>query len=181
MGKDTRHQKTGSGRVPKAITSRLFSSGGVVFKKVDDKVLWFVRQTVTSDLYPTKHWMLPKGWIDNKTHDTPGPMASGNVKADEKSLQETAIREVREEGGIEAKIIKKIGTSFFTYNDKQFGKVLKFVTFYLMEYIKDLPEGHDEETSEIRWLPFEEAKKLLSFGGEKEMLKKANEMLASLA
>lgn len=162
---------------------RMFSSGGVVFKQQKNKysenpeILWLVRKTVASDLYPKQYWMLPKGWIDDDGPGIPGPIASGKVKADSLSLEKAALREVAEETGIEAKIIKKIGTSFFSYDDKQFGKVLKFVTFFLMEFIKELQDGHDWETSEVKWLPFDDAYKLLSFTGEKQMLKKAQELL----
>ena len=134
-----------------------------------------------SKLYPKIYWRLPKGWIDNKTPDVSGPMASGKVKADEESLQKAALREVREEGGIEAGIIKKIGTEKYFFNAPDKGKILKFVTFYLMEWVKDIPEGYDEETSEIAWMPFDEAYKILSFSGEKQMLKKAKELLAPVA
>lgn len=105
-------------------------------------------------------------------------MASGKVKADEESLQKTAIREVAEESGIEAKIIKKIDTTFYIYPHPTRGKIMKFVTFYLMEYVNDLPEGHDEETSEIAWLPYDEAYKKLSFSSEKQVFKKAQELLS---
>lgn len=132
-----------------------------------------------SKLFPEIFWRLPKGWIDNETHDIPGPMASGKVKADEKSLQIAALREVAEEGGIEAKIVKKIGTSFYTYPHPTRGKIMKFVTFYLMEYVGDLLEGHDTETSEVAWLSFDEALKTLSFSGEREMLRKAKELLSN--
>jgi hypothetical protein len=49
-----------------------------------------------------------------------------------------------------------------------------------MEYIRDLPQGFDDETSEVLWLPFDEAYKKLSFSGEKEMLIKAQDLLASV-
>ncbi len=147
----------------------------MVFK--EDK--WLITASAPSKLFPKISWRFPKGWIDNETPDTPGPMASGKIKADENSLQNAALREVAEEAGIEAKIIKKIGTSFYAYNNPERGRIMKFVTFYLMEYIKDLPEGHDAETSEVIWLPFDEAYKKLSFGGEREMLKKAQELLSN--
>jgi ADP-ribose pyrophosphatase YjhB (NUDIX family) len=162
---------------------REFSSGGVVYResKISSselKVEWLVAATAPSKLYPKIYWRLPKGWIDNKIAEIPGPMAGGKVKADEESLQKAALREVREEGGVEAKIIKKIGTEKYFFNAPDKGRILKFVTFYLMEWIRDLPEGHDEETSETAWLPFEETYKKLSFSGEKQMLKKAQELLA---
>ena len=148
----------GEGKKEKVI--REFSSGGVVYKKEKNKTLWLVTRSAASDLYPKQVWRLPKGWIDEG-----------------EKVEEAALREVREEGGIEAKIIQKIETVkyFFTTADKS--KVLKFVTFYLMEFVKDLPESFGEETSEIAWLPYEEAYKKLSFSGERQVLKKAKELL----
>ncbi len=156
---------------------REFSSGGIVFKKESGGVLWLVAKNNPSKLYPEEWWRLPKGWIDNEKEDVPGPMASGKIRADEDSLQKAALREVKEEGGVEAKIIKKIGSMKFFFNARDKGRVLKFVTFYLMGWVRDLPEGFDGETAEVLWLPFEEAYKKLSFSGEKQMLKKG----ASLA
>lgn len=168
MGKNTQSQ---------TILNREFSSGGAVFRA--DK--WLITRSSKSELYPETYWRLPKGWIDNITPETPGPMASGKIKADEESLQGAALREVREEGGIEAKIVKKIGTEKYFFNAPNKGRILKFVTFYLMEWVKDLPEGYDQETSETSWLPFEKAYKKLSFLGEKQILKKAKEILAPVA
>lgn len=123
--------------------------------------------------------MLPKGWVDDSMKDKPGPIASGKVKANLESLKKAALREVEEEAGVKGQIIEKIGTSMYSYNDPKAGKILKFVTFFLMEFIKDLPEGFGWETSEVSWLPYSEAYKTLSFGGEKQMLKKAQNLLQS--
>lgn len=177
MGKNTQSQTV--------LISREFSSGGVVFKqfRIDNlqfTIEWLVTRSASSKLYPETYWRLPKGWIDNKTPDIPGPMASGKVKADDASLQRGALREVREEGGVDASIVKKIGTAKYYFNAPDKGRILKFVTFYLMEWVKDLPEGFDDETSEIAWLPFEEAYKKLSFSGEKEILKKAKDLLTEI-
>ncbi len=160
----------------KVLITREFSSGGVVCKKEKGGVLWLVRRTSVSDLFPETHWMLPKGWLDDLDDGIPGPMASGAVKADEETLQKTAVREVAEEGGVDAKIIKKIETIKYLYRHPVKGRVLKFVTFYLMEWVSNLPQGFDGETSEIAWLPFEEAYKRLSFSREKEILGKAREL-----
>ena len=168
MGKNAQSQ---------TILNREFSSGGVVFRSSK----WLVTRSSKSKLYPETYWRLPKGWIDNESREIPGPMASGHIKADEVSLQYSALREVREEGGDEAKIVKKIGTEKYFYNAPDKGRILKFVTFYLMEYVRDLPDGYDDETSEITWLPFEDAYKKLSFSGEKRILKKAKEIQASVA
>lgn len=169
MGKNTQQKATS--------VSREFSSGGVVFKKEDGEILWLVTASVPSDLFPNIVWRLPKGWIDDSEKDNPGPMASGAVKADEASLRNAALREVSEEGGISARIVEKIGTHNFFYTHPVRGKILKFVTFYLMEWQNDLPEGFDGETSEIKWLPYKEAYEKLSFSREKEVLKKAKDLL----
>lgn len=180
MGKNTQPQKTRSSDVLNPMVTREFSSGGVVFKKEKGKTLWLVRKTSKSKLYPKQHWMLPKGRVDDADGDQPEPMAKGLIKADPSSLEAAAIREVNEEGGVKAKIIKKIATSMYSFKDPNRGKILKFVTFFLMEYIKDLPEGFDWETEEVLWLDFESAKRKLSFSAEKQMLVKANELLASV-
>lgn len=164
MGKDTQ-QKTTS-------VSREFSSGGVVFRGDE----WLIAASMPSKLFPNVVWRLPKGWLDD-SGENPGPMASGKIKATEEVLEKSALREVAEEGGVEAKIVKKIGTQNFFYTHPVRGKILKFVTFYLMEWVRDLPEGFDGETSEIAWLPYEEAYKKLSFGREREILRKAKDLL----
>lgn len=154
-----------------------FSSGGVVFKKKDDKTLWLITRSSPSNIYPQPYWRLPKGWLDDED-DKPGPLTRGKKKANEKELKETALREVREEAGVNAEIIRKVGTHkiFFTKNGE---KYLKFVTFYLMEWKRDLPEGFGFETSEVGWFAFEEAKEKLKHKSEKEILKKASLILNS--
>lgn len=157
--------------------SREFSSGGVVYKKGNGGYLWLIRKTMPSNSFPNAYWMLPKGWLDDLGEGIPGPKASGKIKADEESLQETAVREVQEEGGVDAQIIEKIGTVKFFYTHPKKGKVLKFVTFYLMKWTSDLPQGFDGETSEVAWLPFDKAYERLSFKREKDVLKRAKKLL----
>ena len=152
----------GEGRKENKVSKvkREFSSGGVVYRKEKNGILWLVTRSMPSKEYPQAVWRFPKGWIDEG-----------------ETTEAAALREVREEGGVEAKIIQKIETIkyFFTTPDKN--KILKFVTFYLMEWQEDLPEGFDGETSEIAWLNYEEADKKLAYNGEKQMLKKAEELL----
>lgn len=173
--------------------ARKFSAGGAVVKKKkeprtgtssvrgkkDDegKVLWLVTKSTPSEKSPKSKWRLPKGWLDDENDGIkPGPLTRGERKATEEELQKAAIREVKEEGGVEVKIIEKIGTDryFFTLQGK---KILKFVTFYLMEYLNDSPDGFDFETEEVTWLVFEKARKKLSHSGERKILDKAKEIL----
>ena len=156
---------------------REFSAGGVVFKKERNKILWLVAKSTPNKKYPGEFWRLPKGWLDDEDGRVyPGPLAKGERKATEEEIRKSALREVGEEGGVEAETVKKIETvKYFTKTIQ--GPVLKFVTFYLMRWLRDLPEGYDHETDKIAWLPLEEAEEKLSREREREILRKASSLL----
>ncbi|OGM21644.1 hypothetical protein A2863_02745 [Candidatus Woesebacteria bacterium RIFCSPHIGHO2_01_FULL_38_9b] len=171
---------------------REFSSGGVVFKKLQNskspsslrlrrtsKTLWLLAKSAPSKEFPRSFWRLPKGWLDDEEGGKKtGPLARGDRKATEDEIQNAALREVRGEGGVQAKIIEKLGTEryFFTVNGE---KILKFVTFYLMEWIEDIPEGPGFETEKVEWLDYDKARKKLTHSGEKKILDKAKQVLDS--
>lgn len=161
---------------------REFSSGGVVYKKLkirnqSPKILWLVTKSNPSRGYPSNVWRLPKGWLDDLGGgEMPGPLTSGRKKAKEIDLEKAALREVREEAGVKAGIVAKIGTEKFYYRNRD-KIVLKFVTFYLMEWLADLPQGFGFETERTEWLTFEEAKQRLTYKKEREILEKANNLI----
>jgi len=110
-------------------------------------------------------WALPKGLIDE------GERA-----------QETALREVTEETGVEGEPVAKLGDVRYVYTwDGE--RIFKIVSFFLVRYrrgrIDDVPPAHRHEVTEARWLPLEEAPRLLAYKGEKEMAEKALMMLAA--
>lgn len=166
----------GEGRKQKLV--REFSAGGVVFRRKKGRFLWLITKAAVlpKSFISPNTWRLPKGWLDDAGEGIPGPLASGDKKAKEENLQKTALKEVKEEGGVEARIVDKVGTIKFFFNSTR-GKVLKFVTFYLMEWVSDLPEGPHFETLEVASLPFDEAYKKLTYPTEKQVLKKAKEIL----
>lgn len=128
---------------------REFSAGGIVFK--DGQVL--VTQ-YSANLY----WGFPKG----------------HIEAGETS-KEAAIREVKEEGAVEAKIIEKIGDSKYVYT-LEGEKIFKVVVIFLMEYISGDPKDHDWEVSEAGWFNPEDALERLSFSQDKNLLRTALEV-----
>ena len=85
------------------------------------------------------------------------------------------MRELREEGGVEAKIVKKLPTLKIFFTDQNKEKVMKFVAYFVMEWIGDVPEGFGWETEETKWVTKEEAMKMLAHKNEKELLEKAYE------
>lgn len=147
MGKEKSKEKI------KLPLQREFSAGGVVFKKKGQDFLWLMIQPQGTD-----RWQLPKGHLDGK----------------EKS-SETALREVEEEGLIEAKIVvplKKI-QYFFVLDGK---KIFKVVTFFLMQYLKDSKKELDtKEIAKVAFVKYQEALEKLTFKSEKELLREAFE------
>jgi len=96
---------------------------------------------------------------------------------------QTALREVREETGLTASLIVKLGDIKYAYvrtwGDKQ--RVFKIVSFYLLRYesgrINEIAPEMRVEVKRALWVPLEEAARRLSYGGEKDMIGRAEEYL----
>lgn len=133
-----------------------FSAGGVVFKKVENefKIVLCFQQKLSG----AKVYCLPKGHIEKNEE----PM-------------KTALREVEEEAGITAKLIKPLSniTFFFTQNGN---KIKKTVYFYLMECL-DEHFRPNLECEKIIWCNEEEAIKLNPYVSEKKIIKEAFQFL----
>jgi 8-oxo-dGTP pyrophosphatase MutT (NUDIX family) len=115
---------------------------------------------------PEGVWALPKGNID------PGEAAA-----------ETAVREVREETGVEGRLVEKLGDVRYVYTRRGGVRVFKVVSFFLCRAgrgrIGDIDEEMRIEVAEARWLPLEKAPQLLAYGGEREMAAKAWEKISA--
>jgi 8-oxo-dGTP pyrophosphatase MutT (NUDIX family) len=94
------------------------------------------------------------------------------------SMKDAAAREVREETGIEAELVDKLGDITYWYQRKG-RRILKKVSFYLFEYRSGSIEDHDDEIEEVRWMPLADAARELSFPGEREMVGRALPRLAA--
>jgi len=152
---------------------REISSGGVVVRRKDG--VWSMAaielpsgtpatapDSKKRAVKPKPVLCLPKGLVD------PG----------EKPL-EAALREVREETGISASLVTKLGDSKYVYV-RSWGdgeKVFKIVSFYLLRYesgrIDDVSDAMRIEVARARWVPLQDAPKLLAYGGEKQMARQA--------
>jgi 8-oxo-dGTP pyrophosphatase MutT (NUDIX family) len=138
---------------------REFSAGGVLVKVIRGRPMV---AAIRPQGKPEGTWALPKGNLD------PG-----------ETPVETALREVREETGVEGRLVEKLGDVKYTYTRRGGPRVFKIVSFYLLRAGRGRLGAIDEamriEVAEARWLPLDEAPRLLAYGGEREMAAKARD------
>jgi 8-oxo-dGTP pyrophosphatase MutT (NUDIX family) len=146
----------------KVAMTREFSAGGVLVRRLRGR--WWLA-AIRPNGKPEGVWALPKGLID--------PGESG---------AETAVREVAEETGLTGRLEGKLGDVRYVYS-RRGERIFKVVSFFLLRYtggrIGELPPGMELEVADARWLPLEEATRLLAYGGEREMAEKAIAALAT--
>lgn len=135
---------------------REFSAGGVLVRRL--RGMWQVA-AIRPAGKPPGVWALPKGGLD--PGESPGA---------------AAVREVEEETGATGKLDRKLGDVRYVYTWEG-ERVFKIVSFYLLRYSRgrlgDLPEAVAHEVAEARWLPLDEAPRLLAYKGEREMAERA--------
>jgi 8-oxo-dGTP pyrophosphatase MutT (NUDIX family) len=124
---------------------REFSAGGVV-------VRWFRGRPFLCAVRPRGDVLaLPKGHPDKG-----------------ESMIDAATREVREETGLVAEPVEKLGDVRYWYS-RRGERVFKVVSFYLFRYRSGSVRDHDHEVEAAEWIPLEEAAETLSYRGEREM------------
>ncbi len=145
--------------MPVLRSARATSAGGVVYRRGPDGRL----EVVLVHRRSPPLWALPKGTPD-----------SGET------LEETALRETREETGLEVQLEQPIRAIryFFVRGSTRFHKT---VHFYLMRATGGSPDDHDAEFDEVRWMPVTEALALLTHATERSVVERAIEMLESTA
>ena len=152
----TEHVETSAGDCYKVAMTREFSAGGVLVRRMRGR--WWLA-AIRPNGKPEGVWALPKGLID-----------AGESGA------ATAVREVAEETGLRGQLEGKLGDVRYVYS-RRGERVFKVVSFFLLRYsggrIGELPPGMELEVAEARWLPLEDAPRLLAYKGEKEMAERA--------
>ena len=142
----------------KVPTQIQISAGGVTFRRQDDHL-----EIALISVGPDKRWQLPKGLV-----------------SESESTEAAAMREVREETGLETESIKLIDKIEYWYYSKSEGQQLRFhqfVYFYLLRYLAGNTENHDQEVNEARWIEIDQACSIAAFETERQIIQQAKEML----
>ncbi len=134
------------------------SAGGVVFRLRDDKGF-----DVALIRTHEGRWQLPKGWIEEG-----------------EAAERTAVREVREEAGVDAELVGPLDTIEYWYTSRygdEPARVHKLVHFFLLRYLAGSTDDHDHEVTEARWAEIDEAERMLAFKDERRMVAMARDAL----
>jgi 8-oxo-dGTP pyrophosphatase MutT (NUDIX family) len=130
----------------------LVSSGGVVFRESDGRL-----ETVLCGRSDPVRWSLAKG--------TPDPG---------ETLEETALREVREETGLEVELGASLGSIEYWFSDRDNDvRYHKTVHFYLMSPVGGDIGQHDPEFDVVQWFAVDEALDSMAYGNEAGVLRRA--------
>ena len=141
-------------------TKRLVSAGGVVFRFQDDRLEVVLCGRSDLDL-----WGLPKG--------TPQPG---------ESIEQTALREVTEETGLQVRLVAPVGTiSYWFVRTRERLRYHKLVHHYLMVPIGGDLSLHDHEYDRVGWFGYQDALQRLTCPNEAAIVRKAVEMAVALA
>jgi len=140
-------------------TESQVSAGGVAFRRHDQRL-----EVALISVGKPVRWQLPKGLV--RKQETP---------------ESAAVREVREETGLETELLELIETVEYWYfgggAQGQRMRFHKFVHFYLLRCLGGSLDDHDYEVNEARWFEIQTAVEQLAFANEQRVVRKAVEML----
>ncbi len=157
---------------------REFSAGGVVLRKMRGR--WFLAVIEPHMTRPKKS--SKRSHRSSKTSAALVALPKGAIDEGEKPDQ-TAIREVSEETGVQATLVSKLADIKYYYvrNWGDHARVFKIVSFYLLLYrsgrLGNIAPEMRIEVQNAYWVPLDDAPALLSYSGEREVAQRALQYL----
>jgi 8-oxo-dGTP pyrophosphatase MutT (NUDIX family) len=134
------------------------SAGGVVFRGEKGRV-----EVVIVAVGGQNRWQLPKGLVE-----------------DGEKPEITAVREAREEAGVDSEVVQHLDTIEYWFAGIDRGERVRFhkhVHFYLLRYVAGDTRDHDWEVNEARWVPLDDATRQLTFDTERGVMERAAKLL----
>jgi len=133
------------------------SAGGVVYQRKGGQL-----ETVLCGRSRPVRWSLAKG--------TPDPG---------ETMEQTALREVREETGLEVQIVEPLRSIDYWFADRESDvRYHKTVHFYLMTPTGGNTDQHDPEFDVVQWFTSEEALESMAYANEVAVLRNALELIS---
>lgn len=160
-----RRRRTPAARAPRPApraavpTREQVSAGGVAVRTHAGRV-----EVALVCVGPRRRWQLPKGLVD------PG-----------ETPELTALREVREEAGIDTELVAPLDTVEYWFYAEEQGERVRFhkrVHFFLLRFRGGSVADHDYEVLEARWVPLADAGKMLAFANERAVVEMAGGLVA---
>lgn len=134
------------------------SAGGVVLRGEKDHA-----EVVIVSIGGHNRWQLPKGLVEEGERP-----------------EITAVREVREEAGVDSEVVQHLETIEYWYAGLDGGERVRFhkhVHFYLLRFVAGDTRDHDWEVNEARWVPIADATRQLTFDSERRVMERAAQLL----
>ncbi len=140
---------------PRAGVRDEFSAGGVLYRHGAEGV-----EVVLVGRRRERLWALPKGKPDG-----------------DETAEETALREVLEETGLQAAIEQPLGDISYWYTGVDGRRVHKKVTYFLMRPVGGDVADHDHEFDDVAWVHLSEAERLLTHRNQLPILRRVTELM----
>lgn len=143
----------------KVPTKLQISAGGVAYRKRAGRI-----EIALISVGDDGRWQLPKGLVDKG-----------------ESTEQAAVREVREEAGIQAEVVQRIDKVEYWYFGNEEGRRVRYhklVYFYLLRYVSGDVGDHDWEVNDARWVEIGEALEMMAFESERKVVAKAMDLIA---
>ncbi len=161
------------GRRTKRRVESLVSAGGVVYREVDGRIEAVLCGRVINS-HAAGDGINGQPDVDaTREEDYRWSLAKGTPDVGE-TMEETALREVREETGLEVEIDSPLGSIEYWFVSREHDvRYHKTVHFYLMVPVGGDFAFHDPEFDVVRWFPLDEALGKLAYVNEVDVLRRA--------
>jgi 8-oxo-dGTP pyrophosphatase MutT (NUDIX family) len=134
------------------------SAGGLVMDAARESAVLIGRLDRNGKLL----WSLPKGHIE-----------------DGETIEQTAVREVKEETGISAHVLRLLGTIDYWFVAER-RRVHKTVHHFLLEAVGGELSDEDVEVTEVAWVPVADLETKLAYADERKLVRQARTLFAEV-